>query len=95
MWRSGVGVDASGALTYVGGPALSIQSLAILLQRAGAVRAMELDLNTQWVSGFTFQQASANPADVRGVKLLASMQRSEDRYLVPGERDFFALLAAH
>ena len=96
VWRSGVGIDANGGLVYVAGNGLSVPSLATLLQRAGAVRAMELDINSSWVSAYTFQQADpANPASVHGVKLLPGMQRSEDRYLVPGERDFFALFAAH
>jgi hypothetical protein len=57
---------------------------------------MELDINSDWVSAFTFEQTDpANPRAVQGVKLLPDMQRANDRYLVPGERDFFALLAAH
>jgi hypothetical protein len=54
VWRSGLGVTKSGALVYVGGPALSISDLANVLARAGAVRAMELDINTDWVSYSTF-----------------------------------------
>jgi len=96
VWRSGVGIDAHGALVYVAGPGLSVPSLGTLLQRAGAVRAMELDINSEWVSAYTFQQASpTNAFAVDGVKLLPSMERTPDRYLVPGERDFFALFAAH
>jgi len=96
VWRSGVGVDRNGGLVYVAGSGLSAVTLAVLLQRAGAVRAMELDINADWVSAFTFDQTDpANPAAVHGVKLLPDMQRGDDRYLVPGERDFFALLAAH
>jgi hypothetical protein len=95
VWRSGVGVDASGALVYVAGPGLSAVTLAVLLQRAGAVRAMELDINPTWTSAYTYQQTDpANPAAVDGVKLLPDMERANNRYLVPGERDFFAVLAA-
>jgi phosphodiester glycosidase len=94
VWRSGVGVDRHGALVYVAGPGLSAVTLAVLLQRAGCVRAMELDINPSWVSAYTYQQVGpTNPAAVRGVKLLPDMRRSEDRYLVPGERDFFAFFA--
>ena len=50
VWRSGLGVTADGALVYVGGPGLNITDLADLLVRAGAVRAMELDINTDWVN---------------------------------------------
>ena len=96
VWRSGVGIDAHGALIYVAGPGLSVVSLGILLQRAGAVRAMELDINSEWVSAYIYQQTDpTSPFAVNGVKLLPTMERAEDRYLVPGERDFFALFAAH
>lgn len=94
VWRSGVGVDAQGALVYVAGPGLSASSLAVLLQRAGAVRGMELDINTTWVSAYTYRQVGASPLDVQGVRLLPDMQRSTDRYLTAGERDFFAMFAA-
>lgn len=95
VWRSGVGVDRKGALVYVGGPGLSAETLAVLLQRAGAVRAMELDINTAWVSAYTYVQIyPGHPEAVAGVKLLPSMDRGNDRYLVAGERDFFALFAA-
>jgi hypothetical protein len=93
VWRSGVGTAANGALIYVAGPGLSVESLAILLQRAGAVRAMELDINSAWVSGFTYQQLGVNPSDVQGGKLLDSLPRPANHDLMPGERDFFALFA--
>ena len=55
---------------------------------------MELDINPLWVSAYTYVQT--NPTDraaITGAKLLPTMERSNDRYLVPGERDFFALFA--
>jgi hypothetical protein len=55
---------------------------------------MELDINSQWVSYFTYDQAyPTNPDVVVGHKLLPDMQRGEDRYRQPGERDFFAMFA--
>ena len=54
VWRSGLGVTANGALVYVGGPALSIADLANTLVRAGAVRGMEMDMNTDWVVYATY-----------------------------------------
>ena len=54
VWRSGLGVTADGALVYVGGPGLNITDLANLLVDAGAVRAMELDINTDWVNFSTY-----------------------------------------
>ncbi len=95
VWRSGVGVTATGALVYAGGPAMSVVSLAKTLQNAGAVRAMELDINTDWVSAYTYVNAnSADPnSEVIGIKLGGDMSRDGSRYLQPGERDFFAFFA--
>jgi hypothetical protein len=91
VWRSGVGVDKNGGLIYVAGPSLSAVTLAVLLQRAGAVRAMELDINPDWTTAYYFD---GNGAAVTGNKLLPDMSRAGDRYLQPGERDFHVMLAA-
>ena len=94
MWRSGVGVDANGALDLRRRHALSVLSLAKTLQDAGAVRAMELDINTDWVSAYTYvPQDTATRAAAIGEKLLDDMSRGGDRYFAPGERDFFAFFA--
>jgi hypothetical protein len=94
VWRSAVGVDANGGLVFVGGNGLNAKTLGDVLVRAGAVRAMELDINSQWVSYYLYDQLDpANPNSVAGRKLLPDMQRGEDRYLQPGERDFIALFA--
>jgi hypothetical protein len=92
VWRSGVGVTADGALIYAGGPAMSVLALARTLQAAGAVRAMELDINTDWVSAFTYVPSDpANPSSPTvGVKLLPGMTHGTDQYLNPNSRDFFA-----
>ena len=50
MWRSGVGVDAHGNLIYAAADIQTAESLAQILQRAGAVRAMELDINYEWTT---------------------------------------------
>lgn len=96
VWRSGVGVDKSGGLVYVAGPGLSAVTLAVLLQRAGAVRAMELDINSDWVTAYTYDQTDPNdPSAIDGVKLLPQMSKTNNRYLQTSESDFFALLSTH
>jgi hypothetical protein len=90
VWRSGVGVTADGAVVYAAAPALTVQSLANLLARAGAVRAMELDINPEWTTGIFYTPAPASTLGIYPHLLLATMQRSPERYLVPDERDFFA-----
>ena len=90
VWRSGVGVTADGAIVYAAAPALTVQSLANLLARAGAVRAMELDINPEWTTGIFYTPAPASTLGIYPHLLLSTMQRSPERYLVPDERDFFA-----
>ena len=50
VWRSAIGVDASGGILYAAGPGLRASTLADVLARAGAVRAMTLDINPEWVT---------------------------------------------
>ncbi len=95
-WRSGVGVTAAGDLIYAGGPSLSPAALARLLIAAGAVRAMELDINPQWVSFATFTHAGgiAGGGILAGTNLLAGMYYQPGHYLQPYSRDFFAVFYA-
>lgn len=94
VWRSGIGVLPSGGLVYAVGPAQSVLSLAKTLQNAGAVQAMELDINHDWTTGYLFSSPDpANPNSVVGEKLHAGMSRDGNRYLEPGIVDFFALFA--
>jgi hypothetical protein len=89
VWRTGVGVTADGALVYAAGPGLSVQSLAAVLAHAGAVRAMELDINTEWASAMYYTGHGAGRPTPH--KLLESMYQGSDRYLIPDQRDFFAM----
>ena len=96
VWRSGLGVTANGALVYVGGPGLSITDLANLLVRAGAVRGMELDINTDWVNFATYNPAPSTAAasPVNGTLLLPSMTGGPGRYFASWwARDFITLSA--
>ena len=89
VWRSGIGVDARGNLIYAAADNQTADSLAQILQRAGAVRAMELDINYEWTT-FNFYGGfgAAQPQ-----KLLPGMSREATRYLTPDDRDFFAVYA--
>ena len=68
--RSGIGVTADGALVYVAGPALTARSLAESLQRAGAVRAMTLDINPEWVTFNFYSHAAGHPSRTDRLKAL-------------------------
>jgi len=89
VWRSGVGVDRRGNLIYAAGDNQTVGSLADILIHAGAVRAMELDINSYWVSFITYGASGA----LTPTNLLPDMNRSASRYLEPDDRDFFAVYA--
>jgi hypothetical protein len=96
VWRSGVGITANGALVYVGGPGLNITDLANLLVRAGAVRAMELDINTDWVnfSAYTPSTSAGIATATNGRELLPAMTGTPARYFQSWwARDFITMSA--
>jgi hypothetical protein len=87
VWRSAVGVDRHGNLLYAAANDQTVSSLAQIMIHAGAVRAMELDINAYWPSFITYRFPGAgHPAN-----LLPDMVRSPYRYLTPDDRDFFAV----
>jgi hypothetical protein len=96
VWRSALGVTANGALVYVGGPGLNIVDLANILVRAGTVRAMELDINTDWVNLSTYQPSTPNgqASATNGSELLSGMTGTPGRYFASWwARDFITMSA--
>jgi hypothetical protein len=93
VWRSGLGVTKDGAYVYVGGPALSISSLANLLVLAGAVRGMELDINTDWVQFATYKGTLGKAINGgNGTNLLPQMSYSPSRFFAKWmNRDFYVM----
>jgi hypothetical protein len=87
VWRSGLGIDRHGNLIYAAANYQTVGSLAEILKRAGAVRALELDINEDWTSFITYRR----PGAVEPSNLLPEMFRPATRYLTPDERDFFAV----
>lgn len=88
VWRSGVGVDRHGNLIYAAADYQTVGSLAQILIHAGAVRAMELDINAEWPSFITYARSGGRDAG----KLVPNAQQPASRYLAPDDRDFFAIL---
>ncbi|HXR72324.1 phosphodiester glycosidase family protein [Actinocrinis sp.] len=85
--RSGVGMTAKGDIVYVSGKFLSVYTLAKLLQAAGAVDAMELDINPDWVSFMSYGGDPANPT----ITKLWDFTQPKDRYFQPSDRDFVSV----
>jgi hypothetical protein len=96
VWRSGLGQTADGALVYVAGPSLTVVDLASLLVRAGAVRAMELDINPYWTVFATYAPSTptGRAAPLNGVDLMPDMVGGPDRFFDPSwNRDFITVSA--
>ena len=86
--RSGVGVDANGALV-VAQARVSPQGLADALAAAGVQRGMQMDINPDWVTFVLYDQ---NPdGSVRGGRVMGTGGPG-GVYLSPYARDFFAML---
>jgi hypothetical protein len=92
VWRSGLGITRDGRVIFVYGPALDVRTLAGLLRRAGAVQALQLDINPFWMS-FEYYRAGHRPADPVPENLLPTQQQSAYRYYSVYSRDFTAVYA--
>lgn len=87
VWRSGIGVNRRGDLIYAAANDQTAGGLARILIHAGAVRAMELDINSYWVTFNTYAKSAARGSR----KLLPGMTRPATRYLTADDRDFFSV----
>ena len=90
VWRSGIGVTAKGDLVYVIGDTLSAKSLAQVLLAAGAVRAMQLDINKLWPSYYWYTPTSTGTLTSHKI---IDFARPTNRYFTENNRDFYAVLA--
>jgi hypothetical protein len=87
VWRSGIGIDRHGNLIYAAADLQTASTLASLLIHAGAVRAIELDINPEWPTFITYSSSGGRDP----IKLVPNYQQSTTRYLHPDDRDFFAV----
>ncbi|HEY6961653.1 MAG TPA: phosphodiester glycosidase family protein [Gaiellaceae bacterium] len=87
VWRTGAGIDRHGNLIYAAADEQTVTTLAEILRRAGAVRAMQLDINPEWPTLIAY----AHRHGLDPMKIVPNYQQPETRYLVPDDRDFFAV----
>ena len=87
VWRTGVGIDAHGNLIYAAANYMTVTSLAKVLQHAGAVRAMQFDINPEWPTLITYRHRHGLLPE----KIVPNPMQSVRRYLVPDDRDFVAV----
>jgi phosphodiester glycosidase len=87
VWRTGIGIDRRGNLIYAAADYQTVTTLAEILKRAGAVRAMQLDINPEWPTLNTYRHRHG----LRPTMFVPNYQQAPTRYLVPDDRDFFAV----
>jgi Phosphodiester glycosidase len=87
VWRTGVGIDRRGNLIYAAADDQTVITLARILQHAGAVRAMQFDINPEWPTLITYSHGNG----LVPTKVVPNGQQPATRYLVPDDRDFFAV----
>jgi hypothetical protein len=64
--------------------------IAQALVNAGVVRAVELDINPEWVAGYLYVHHRGGPT---AVSVVPSQFGIPGRFLSPYGRDFFTILA--
>lgn len=95
LYRSGLGITADGRLLYVAGKPLSAYTLARALQQAGAVYAMQLDVDEFHVAFITYTVKPGKAGEapiVEGKKLRDDMRGFDGLFLRPFQLDFFYLV---
>ena len=88
-WRSAIGITAHGTLIYAAGSFLTALTIGEALKAAGAVMAMQTDINPYWVRAFLYNRNAQGSYDIS--KLNPAMYGTGTEYLYATERDFFYL----
>ena len=88
--RSGLGITTSGQLVWAAGEHLLPAELAAALIGAGAVRAIELDINPDWVAGYLYIHHPGGPSPV---PVVPGQLGIAGKLLEPYSRDFLTIVA--
>ena len=88
--RSALGITGSGQLAWASGEHLSPGMIAQALVGAGVMRAVELDINPEWVAGYLYEHRGGTPTPV---PVVPGQLGIPGRLLAPYGRDFFTILA--
>ncbi|MCL4384267.1 phosphodiester glycosidase family protein [Patescibacteria group bacterium] len=88
-WRSGLGLTKDGNLLFAVGNNLNADSLAEALKMAGAVNAIQLDINPYWVKFNIFNSQGGN--NYLSEPLSTRLYDGKGQYLNGYNKDFFYL----
>ena len=89
--RSALGIRADGQLVWAAGEGLTVGQLADGMIAAGVQRAVQLDINPDWVAGYLYLHHPAAP--LTPVPVVPGQYGIYGHLLVPYSRDFFTVLS--
>ena len=87
--RSALGITGDGQLVWAAGEHLSPSMIAQALIDAGVVRAVELDINPEWIAAYLYIHHPGGPS---AVPVVPGQLGIPGRLLAPYSRDFFTIL---
>jgi hypothetical protein len=90
--RSALGITADGHLMWAGGEHLTPSVLAGTLIGARVVRAVELDINPQWVAAYLYSHHGVG-GPLTAVQAMPDQPGIPGQLLIPYTRDFFTISA--
>ena len=91
MARSGLGIQRNGRLIWAAGGQLTVGQLAAAMAGVGVVRAVQLDINPDWVAGYLYVHRKHVGLDA--VPVMPGQFGIAGRLLTPYGRDFFTVLS--
>lgn len=89
--RSALGITSEGRLIWAGGEHLTVTTLVDGLLGAHVVRAVELDINPEWVNAYLYGHRGGHgpPAPV---PVVSGQHGIPGQFLAPWSRDFFTIV---
>lgn len=88
--RSALGIDGAGQLVWAAGENLSPAGIATTLTDVGVQRAVELDINPDWVAAYLYVHGGGQP---KPAPVVSGQHGIAGRFLAPYSRDFFTILS--
>ena len=90
--RSALGITGDGQLVWAGGEHATVIQLAQALVSAQVIRAVELDINPEWVAGYVYGHHGRH-GPLTALQLVPAQHGVAGFFLSPYSRDFFTVVA--
>ncbi|HEX8976776.1 MAG TPA: hypothetical protein VF781_09705 [Solirubrobacteraceae bacterium] len=88
--RSALGITGDGHLIWAGGETLTPAALAAVLIAARVQRAVELDINPEWVAAYLYRHGRRS---LRAVPIVPGQPGVPGQFMSPYSRDFFTVVS--